>query len=150
MNTLSAAPVVLQGGVAGEAAAIGPVEIAGRPAARRSAAEVWRSIAAKLDAEELSLLSQCARPAWLERQLRAEPRDRALRALAAGLDMRPTAVAEHIETELGRYAATGWRHEREFSQSPSNDPRRQLLHQVLYHNDGAPLKWRRIYDIVCA
>lgn len=79
--------------------------------------------------------------------LKRKRRDDAIRQAARfWSDQPPTKQAAILETGLRRYAASGFRHERELPRNPIAE----ALDEVLRLNDGQPLGRRMIYEILTA
>ncbi len=81
---------------------------------------------------------------------RLAERDDAIRnALATHYGaMSRRAAAETLARDLARYVSGGWLRERELSELPAGASElRRALHQLAKLNDGASIRWRRIFDI---
>ena len=142
MNTLSAAPVVLQGGVAGEAAPMAPGEVAARPAVTLA------GILAKLSpAERDWLRPRITLAPWEVKAARLDARDDAVRELAAHDGcVRPTVLANRIAAKLSAYAKAGWIEDK--IDLADDAPRERVLLCRIMRASPKPLGWRQVRNII--
>ena len=108
------------------------------------------AIEAKLTPAELAYLRVYPVETW--RIGGPAPRDYAVREArnVVAPNALPTIAARMLATELARYAASGWRHERHFASLPADvGGTKIVLHRVLRLSGGQTLGARRIFDI-CA
>lgn len=75
------------------------------------------------------------------RRQRLDQRDAAIVRAANGSCT--TRAAATLESELTRYAATGWRSGRE-----PTEARHIVLHRILVLNEGQSLRWRQLYNVI--
>ena len=103
-------------------------------------------IAGMSEAQVAQLSSRYLSPAAL-RQKRLAARDHAIRELVTLLPARSgRALANAVETEINRYAASAWRWE--CGRPEPADPDRALLHRVLTLSRGNPPRTDQVRRII--
>lgn len=105
----------------------------------------------RLPPDDRAFFEPLVLPAWLLRRRRLAARDAAIRAARAGYftDPRVTLAAKQLATALRAYAASNWRREQHLASLPDAvSGRHRAQHMVLRANNGKPLGWRRICEIL--
>jgi hypothetical protein len=107
-------------------------------------------ILAALPPDDAAWLAARLEPPWRVRQRRLGQRDEAVRAYAAAacVGLPPTAAAKAVAAALERYLGTAWPRERELADLPDAPASRSALHRLARLNDGGPIGWRQLLNIV--
>lgn len=98
-----------------------------------------------LPPDDAAFLSSLVEPPWKQRARRLERRDAIVVVAAGGLgEIAPARQARALERAYVRYLASAWHTDRLIGPLQEN----LALYRLATLNDGRPLGWRRIVDIL--